>query len=142
MNQSSNDPLDRLTKAVARAGGMSEEDAERVASSPFLHTRLRAEIESERRRRASQGGGWFTTVLVASRAIAVLVVVTVAAVATFWLSKDNAPVTAPPMSASSDDIARIVTGGTCALSTTEECAISTDEVLATLFSENGAEEPK
>jgi hypothetical protein len=41
-----------------------------------------------------------------------------------------------------DDITRVVTGGACALSTTEECAISTEEVLATLFAENGGEQPK
>lgn len=142
MDQRPNEPVDRLTKIVARASGISDDEAERMGSSPFLHARLRAGIESERRRRAEQGSGWFATLLVASRAIAVLVVVTIAAVLTLWFSKANASVSVLPLNASADDISRVVTGGTCALSTTEECAISTEEVLATLFAENGGEGPK
>jgi len=142
MDQSRNETLDRLTKVIARAGGIGDDEAERINSSPFLHARLRAGIEGERRRRAEQGSGWLATLLVASRAIAVLAVVTIAAVLTLWFSRANA-VSVPPLNASADDpISRVVTGGNCALSTTEECAISTEEVLATLFAEKGAEEPK
>lgn len=142
MDQTRNEPLERLTKFVARTGGVSDDEAERIGSSPFLRARLRAGIEAERRHRAEQGSGWVPALLVASRAIAVLVVVTIAAVLTFWFSKTNASVSVPPVNASADDISRIVTGGACALSTIEECAISTEEVLATLFAEKGAEEPK
>jgi hypothetical protein len=142
MNQAHNESMDRLTKMVARAGGISDEAAERVASAPFLHARLRAGIEAERRRRAEQGSGWLSTLFVASRAIAIMSAVTIAAVVTFWLSKSNASVNAPPVSPSAGDIARVVTGGTCALATTDECAISTEEVLATLFAEDQGVEPK
>jgi len=142
MDQKANEPLDRLMNVVARAGGISDDDVEQIGSSPFLHARLRAGIEAERRRRAEQGIGWLATLLVASRAIAALVVVTIAAVLTFWFSKANASVSVPPLNASAGDISRVVTGGTCALSTTEECAISTEEVLATLFAEKGGEERK
>jgi hypothetical protein len=138
----SNESFEQLTKIVARAGGISDVEAERIASSPFLHARLRAGIDAERQRRAEQGSGWLGTLLVASRAIAVLVVVTIAAVMTFWFSKANASVIVPPLNANADDISRVVIGGTCALSTTEECAISTEEVLATLFAEQGGEERK
>jgi hypothetical protein len=127
---------------VARTGGVGDDQVERISSSPFLHTRLRAGIEAERRRRTERGSRWLATVLVASRAIAVLMVVTIAAVLTFWFSKGNASVSAPQVNASGDDISRVVTGGTCALSTTQECAISTEEVLATLLAEKGGEEPK
>jgi len=142
MKQTHNKSLDRLTKVVARAGGISDEEADRIGSSPFLHARLRAGVEAERRRRAEQGSGLLINWLVASRAIAVLVVVTIAAVVTFWLSKASASVSSPPLNTSADDIARVLTGGACALSTTDECAISTEEVLATLFAENEGEEPK
>jgi hypothetical protein len=143
MDQTPNEPLDKLTKIVARAGGISDVEAERIGSSPFLHARLRAGIKAEWRRRAERGSGWLATLLVASRAIAVLVVVTLAAVLTFWFSRASASVGVPPLNASAEkDIARVVTGGTCALSTTEECAISTEEVLATLFAEKGGEELK
>ena len=143
MDQTPNESFDQLTKIVARAGGISDVEAERIGSSPFLHARLRAGIDAERRRRAEQGSGWLGTLLVASRAIAVLVVVTIAAVMAFWFSKANASVSVPPLNASAEnDISRVVTGGTCALSTTEECAISREEVLATLFAEQGREEPR
>jgi hypothetical protein len=135
MNQTIDESLDELTKIIARTGGINEDEAERIALSPFLHARLRSRIESERKSRAEQASSWFATLLVASRAIAVLVVVTLAAVLTFWFSKANASVSVPTVNASADDISRVVTGGTCALSTTEECAISTEEVLATLFAE-------
>lgn len=142
MDQPPNDRIDRLTTLVTRAGGISDDEAARIGSSPFLHARLRAGIEAERRRRTGQGSGWLGNLLVASRAIAVLVVVTIAAVFTFWLSKGNASVGVPPLNAGADDVSRIATGGTCALSTTAECAISTEEVLATLFAEKGEEEFK
>ena len=140
MDQIPNKPIDRLTELVVQSGGISDEDAERICSSPFIYARLRAGIEAERRLRAEQGNGWIGTLLVASRAIAVLVVVTIAAVSAFWLSKTKASESAPPGRASAEDISRVVIGGTCALSTTQECAISTEEVLATMFAENGAEE--
>jgi len=134
MNQTANEDLDLLAKAVARAGGISDDEADKIASSPFLNARLRARIESERKIRADQGSGWFVTLMVASRAIAVLVVVTIAAVSTLWFSKAGSSRNVPPSNAA-DDISRVVIGGTCALSTTAECAISREEVLATLFAE-------
>lgn len=142
MDRMPNEPINQLTKIVARAGGISDEAAEQVGSSPFLHARLRAGIQAEQRRRAEQGNGWLGTLLVASRAIAALAVVTIAAVLTFWLSKANASVIVPPGDISAGDISRVVIGGTCALSTTQECAISTEEVLATMFADKVAEEPK
>ena len=142
MDQTPNEPLDQLTKIVTHAGGIGNAEVERIDSSPFLQARLRARIEGERRRRAQQGSGWLAPLLVAWRAITVLVVVTIAAVLTFWFSKANASVGVAPLSARGDDISRVVTGGTCALSTTEECAISTEEVLATLFANKGGEEQK
>ncbi len=133
---------DRFTRMVVRAGGISDDEAERIGSSPFLHARLRAGIEVERRRRTEQGTGWLATMLVASRAISILVMVTMAAVLTFWLSKANGSGSVPPSNPAADDISRVVAGGTCALSTTDQCAISTEEVLATLFADNGGEGPK
>lgn len=141
MNQTSDERLDQLTKNVARAGGISADEVDRIGSAPFLHARLLARIESDRNSRAGQGSGWFAPLLVATRAIAVLFLVTVAAALAFWFSRPNPPV--PPVgNPAVDNVSRVVTGGTCALSTTDECAISTEEVLATLFAEEGGKEPK
>lgn len=141
MNGTSNQHLDQLAETVARAGGISADDFDRISSSPFLHTRLRARIEAEQRTRAEQGSRWLATVLVASRAIAVLVLVTVAAASAFWVTKPRAAGN-PPNSAKGDDITRVVAGGTCALSSTEQCAISTEEVLATMFADENGKEQK
>jgi hypothetical protein len=142
MNQPKDQLIDRLAKAVARGGGIGAEESERLGSGPHLHARIRAGIEAERQHRAEEGSGWLATLLVASRAIAALVLVTIATVVMFWLTKSNSSVTPPAMNAKADDISRVVTGGTCALSATDECAISTEEVLATLFAENGGKEQK
>ena len=141
MNQTSDEPLDRLTKIVTRAGGISDDEAETIGSAPFLHARLRARIEAGRKIRATQGSGWSATLLVATRAIAVLFLVTLGTALAFWFSRANPPVPAAS-NATVDNVSRVITGGTCALSTTDECAISTEEVLATLFAEEGGKEPK
>jgi hypothetical protein len=141
MNQERDEKLDRLTKIIARAGGISDDEAEKIGSAPFLLARLRARIESERNIRSEQRSGWFPTLLVATRAIAVLFLVTIGTALAFWFSRGNPPL--PTASnATVDNVSRVITGGTCALSTTDECAISTEEVLATLFAEEGGKEPK
>jgi hypothetical protein len=143
MNGTTNE-LDQLAEAVARSGGIGDDEAERIASSPFLHTRIRARIEAEQRERAEQGSGWLATLLVASRAIFALVLVTLAAAAAFWTTTSRASdknlsklVEAPEISRATD-INRVVIGGTCALSSTEQCAISAEEVLATMFTADRA----
>ena len=71
------------------------------------------------------------------RAIALMAVVTIAAVVSFWFSRPGS--IAPKTSESKGtDVARVVTGGTCALST-DGCSISNEAVLATLFKAEGEE---
>ena len=136
------DELDQLANAIARSGGISEAEAERIGSSPFLHTRVRARIEAEQRERAEQGSGWLATLFVASRAIVALILVTIAAASAFWItSSSSAADNIAPVISKADDLNRVVIGGTCALSSTDKCAISTEEVLATMFApERGNEE--
>jgi hypothetical protein len=136
MNGTSKEHLDHLAKAVTRAGGISDNEAERIGSSPILHTRVRARIAAEQQKRAGQGSGWLATLFVASRAIVALLLVTVAAASAFWATRSNAPAGKAPEVSRADDLNRIVVGGTCALSSTEQCAISAEEVLATMFAED------
>lgn len=135
MNETTNE-LDKLAKAVARSGGISDDEAERIGSSPFLHTRVRARIEAEQLRRAEPGSGWLATLFVASRAIVALLMVTIAAASAFWITGAGAGESIAPEVTSANDISRVVIGGACALSSTEQCAISTEEVLATMFAED------
>lgn len=142
MNQTADEHLDQFAKTIASAGGISDDEAERIASSPFLHTRVRARIEAEQRKREQPGSGWLATLLVASRAIAALLLVTLAAASAFWITKSNAANGGAPENSRGDDISRVIVGGTCALSSTEQCAISTEEVLATMFAEDGGKGDK
>src|SRR5262245_11564432 len=139
MDQKSRESIDHLTKSIVRGAGADEADVDRIVSSPFINSRLRARIEAERKRQTEPVGGWFVTVLVAARAIMVLVVVTAAAVLAFWLSRTNASTSSPPRITGADDVSRVISGGTCALSSTQECAISREEVLATLFADKEQE---
>jgi len=132
--------LDELTRSVARGGGASDSEVERIASAPFFSARVRARIDAERKRREVERGGWLVTLLVAWRAVAVLLVVTVAATAAYWVSR--APDSRKSEARTSDDVSRVVAGGTCALSATDECAISREEVLATLFADEGGRTQK
>lgn len=136
MNDATNE-LDQLAEAVARSGGIGDYEAERIASSPFLHTRIRARIEAEQRERAQRGNGWLATLFVASRAVLALLLVTIVAASAFWITRTSRAVdTIAPVISKADDLNRVVIGGTCALSSTEQCAISTEEVLATMFAED------
>lgn len=137
--QAPDERLDDLGKSVVRAGGISDEDTEAIASSPFLYARLRARIESDRRRDAEPRVGWLATLLVARRAIPALVLVAALALGAFRLAETNSDIDSAPVGARNDNLNRVVVGGTCALSSTEECAISTEEVLATLFAEGDAQ---
>lgn len=132
--------LDELTQIVARGGGASDNEVERIASAPFFSARVRARIDAERKRREVERGGWLVTLLVAWRAVAVLLVVTVAAAAAYWISR--APAAQQIDARTSAGVSRVVAGGTCALSATDECAISREEVLATLFADEGGKTQK
>jgi hypothetical protein len=135
-----NNRLDELTEIVGRGGGASDSEVEQIASAPFFHARVRARIEAERKSREAERGGWLVTLLVAWRAVAVLLVVTVATAAAYWISR--APAAHEIGVRPSDDVSRVVAGGTCALSATDECAISREEVLATLFADEGGKTQK
>jgi len=136
MNGKDDKQLDRLGAIVTRRGGISDDELQKIDSSPFLRTRLRTAIESERRR-SEQQIGWLARIGVATRAIAMMAIVTIAAVVSFWFSR---PASNAPGSSESrqNDVARVVIGGTCALST-DGCSISNEAVLATLFKAEGEE---
>jgi hypothetical protein len=132
--------LDRVGKSVVRSGGISDQETEAIASSPFMYARLRARIEAERlrperRRDDEPQAAWFATIFVARRAIPALMLVAIFALSAFWLMKTNQGASKPSIDPRDYNIARVAVGGTCALSSAEECAISTDEVLATLFAD-------
>jgi hypothetical protein len=126
--------LDRTGSELVRAAGMSEFESDAAASSPFLYARIRARIEGERQR-ADTGVPAFALLSIAWRAIPALALIAIAAVSSLWVTTPAAPVAGSPASVQPDNVRLIATGGTCALSNASECAISSEEVLATMFRE-------
>jgi hypothetical protein len=130
--------LDRMGKTVIRAAGLSESESDAVVESPFLYARVRARIEAEKRQ--DRQSIPVLAMLYAWRALSAVAIVAIVAVSAFWVKTPAAPGTVPPNSSRADIVSLVATGGTCALSNSAECAISTEEVLATLFSEEGKSE--
>jgi len=141
-NQSHDELLDRVGKSVARASGISEDDVDQVASSPFLYARLRARIEAERKQQAEPDGGWFATFKIARRAISALALVAIAAVASLWFAATKYTVSPSPGGVNVEINYSLTPITACSLSATDECAISSEEVLATMFAEQEGKEEK
>ena len=127
--------LDRMGKTVVCAAGLNESESDAVASSPFLYARVRARIEAEKLQ--DRQSIPVLAMLYAWRALSAVAIVAIVAVSTFWI---NTPATPQAITGRADNVNLVVTGGTCALSNSAECAISTEEVLATLFAEEGKSE--
>jgi len=136
-NKSTDEALDRVVKTVSRASGIGEEKADEAASSPFLYARLRARIEAER---AEQNNGWFETFKVARRAILSLALVAIAAVGSLWITGSRTTVSAPPDSAIVEPVSQLSPVSACSLTATDGCAISNEEVLATMFADQKGKE--
>lgn len=141
-NQSHDEPLDRLGNSITRASGIGEDKADQIASSPFLYAQLRARIEAERKQKAEQSSGWFATFKVARRAIPALALIAIAAVASLWFAAAKYTVGDARGSANIDVSYQLSPITACSLSATDECAISSEEVLATMFAEQGGKEEK
>jgi len=133
-DQARDDRLDRAGSEVVRAAGLSEFETDAAASSPFLYARIRARIDE---RRAQKAVPALAMLSIAWRGVPALALVAIAALSALWMTTPDAPAAAQPVSAQADNVKLIATGGTCALSSSAECAISSEEVLATMFREEG-----
>jgi hypothetical protein len=137
-NKERDDGVSFLIDDVVRAGGIGEGESDSVASSPLLFARVCDRIARDRTaaqeldRDEASAAGWMLTLLVARRAIPALALLAVISMIALWAaSKDRIE----PSGASDPEFAvkQVAIGGTCALSNTAECAISNEEVLATMF---------
>jgi hypothetical protein len=82
-----NESLDRLGAAVLRAAAMDQAEAETIADSPFLLTRIRARISDEQR---AETGNWFSWLAIARTAIPTMALIALlAAMVTFWPSQSS-----------------------------------------------------
>jgi hypothetical protein len=141
-NQSHDQSLDRVGKSVTCASGIADDKADQIASSPFLYAQLRARIEAERKQKAAQSSGWFATFKVARRAIPALALIAIAAVASLWFTATkytDGDVRGGVIVDVGYELSPVTA---CSLSATDECAISSEEVLATMFAEQKGKEEK
>lgn len=85
----SDEKLDRLASSVVRSAVRGDAEAEAVASSPFLYTRIAARIEE--RRRAQGEDGWLAMLAVAWRAVPVMALVAaIASALLLWVGVSGA----------------------------------------------------
>lgn len=141
-NQPHDELLDRIGKSVARASGIDETKADQVASSPFLYAQLRARIEAERKQQTEPDSSWFATFKIARRAIPALALIAIAAVTSLWIAATKYTANPLPGGANLYVSYPLTPITACSLSSTDECAISSEEVLATMFAEQEGKEEK
>jgi hypothetical protein len=84
--------LDRVGREIVRASALNEADAERVASSPFLYTRLRSRIAEERKRR-EEGESWLAMLAVVWRSVPAMALVAIFAFVLFLSAGTNTSTT-------------------------------------------------
>ncbi|HMF57296.1 MAG TPA: hypothetical protein VK619_13215 [Pyrinomonadaceae bacterium] len=123
--------LDSVGRDIIRASADNDREAAAAAQSPFLFSRLRTRINAERERRA-EDENWITTLRILWRAIPSMALVAVFAFLLF-LS------TGTQTSTSLSDTALLGERGTGVerVVLTDQTAISNEDVLATIMSEDG-----
>lgn len=126
------DELDRLGRLIVRAAA-NETEAEEAAASPFLYARLRARINSERERR-EEGEGWLALFGVIWRAVPMMALVTVFAFVLFWSASMG---TSSSGSFSVESLLGTSDAGIEQVVFADRQPLSSDEVLATILSEDG-----
>lgn len=130
--------LERFGQAIVRASARAgEAEAERVAASPFLYTRLSARIRAEEERRAG-GETWRTLVGVFWRSAPAMVLLAVFAFVLFWTSTFGTK-TASPGVLSDEALMDARDAGVERVVFAERRPLSSDEVLATILQEDERE---
>jgi len=141
-NKQRDDELDILVDDVVRSGGVGENESDGLASSPLLFEKVRQRIARDGNASDTVEGdyaiaaGWMLTLLVARRAIPALALLAMVSIVALWLASKNQTTSSGASTGPGDPalaVRLVATGGTCALSNTAECAISNEEVLATMF---------
>ena len=132
--------LERLGRAIVRASAAANEaEAEAVASSPFLYTRLRARIDGEQEaRRAGGAETWRTLLGVVWRSVPAMALVALFAFILFWTSNfGNASVS--PGVLSDEALLDARDAGIENVVFAERRPLSSDDVLATIIQQDERE---
>jgi hypothetical protein len=130
--------LERLGRVIVRASAADEAEAEAVAASPFLYTRLRARIEAEQARRAGGAETWRTLLGVVWRSVPAMALVALFAFILFWTSNfGNASVS--PGVLSDEALLDARDAGIESVVFAERRPLSSDDVLATILQDDERE---
>ena len=124
--------LDSLASDVVRALATNSSEAESVANSPFLYTRIRSRIDAERKRR-EEGEGWLAMLGVIWRTVPAMALVAVLAVVMF-LSTASTPI--GPSNTNYDSLLGERDGADEQMVFADRQSVSSDDVLETIFSED------
>lgn len=126
--------IERLGRVIVRASAAANEaEAEAVASSPFLYTRLRARINAEQEARLAGGAEtWLTLLGVVWRSVPAMALVALFAFILFWTSNFGATAVTPGV-LSDEALMDARDAGIESVVFAERRALSSDDVLATII---------
>lgn len=130
--------FERLERAILHASATDEAEAEAVAASPFLYTRLRARIAGEQERRAG-GETWLALLGVVWRSVPAMALVALFAFILFWTSNFGAGSAVAPGVLSDEALLDAGDAGIENVVFAERRALSSDDVLATIIQEDARE---
>jgi hypothetical protein len=131
--------LERLARDIVRASAANDAEAETVATSPFLYTRLRARIAAEQERRAGGTETWRTLLGVVWRSVPAMALVALLTFILFWTSNFGNATTASPGVLSDEALLDTRDAGIESVVFAERRDISSDDVLATILQEDERE---
>ena len=141
--------LDEVAEDLVRAARASDAEIEAAGASPLLYSRIRSSIAA-RRRESESSTGWLVFLRAARLAIPAMALATVVVTclprlampkkhrATSIAAYQYRPTPPSPDPARAPLILTLAASA-CALSNAQECAISDNEVLATIFADDNQE---
>lgn len=131
----SDERLDRIGREIVRASAANEGEADALASSPFLYTRLRARINAEREGRKEKEN-WLALVGVIWRAVPVMALV---AIFSFILFVSASLTTRTPAIFSDEALLDARDAEVEQVVFTDNQSLSSDDVLGTILTDDERE---
>lgn len=135
--------LDELGSALMRAARASDDEVEAAISSPLLYSRIQAAIASGRQDPV-EPAAWLGLLAAAKFAVPAMALLAIVAGSVPFIAS-SAPKSgkAPAVAARQTDPDIVsFAASACALSNNQECVISSNEVLATIFAEENQEQQR
>jgi hypothetical protein len=141
--------MDELGSALVDAARATDDEVEAALASPFLYSRIQAAIAARERASHEARRGWLGLLGPAKLAVPAMALLTIVAAGiqslepARMLERESAMREPGSVSVLETDLAiGSFAASACALSNTQECAISSNEVLATIFAEENQEQQR